>query len=361
MPLKNLLLDLRNVCDRIETHWQKYDYDSNEFYKIAYEHTTHLDLSPLGELKNLLLLMEEPNIASLQYTTSFSNLHFLLFDNRRFQIEVLNWWGLDINIHDHDFSGVQFQLRGNSLNTVYKFTEEERCGGLSLGALELTRAEIWQPGDRSLVLPGDSEPHTVFHLNVPTVSLLFRSCPTPRLGPQRNYFPPHLRGTYEVASPLQRKKLGALKLLAIGDPEQFRQSFRQMLPRQSHCEVLFLLLKLGEIVFRQENAVLLAEYARKGAIEEKIVRAVSYRRALEQFSDALRAGEGLSFPNKLASMVVAAAHDQTTFSTIVSSVRNHREYPLLEKALRELPENLSPQGAQALRRYLALFGVEIAL
>ncbi|MGH9995123.1 MAG: hypothetical protein ACRD4J_07800, partial [Nitrososphaeraceae archaeon] len=47
--------------------------------------------------------LQHPSVAILQQLSSLSDLYIRLYDNGRFWVEVLNWWSLDISIHDHDF------------------------------------------------------------------------------------------------------------------------------------------------------------------------------------------------------------------------------------------------------------------
>src|ERR1700744_3691045 len=104
------------VMPKIEKAWRRFDNNCAYFADIVYEHTRDLDLSPFGELSNLTRLLQDPSVASIQQASLFADFFFKLCDNGLFWIEVLNWWGSDINIHDHDFSGMQFQLKGDSLN-----------------------------------------------------------------------------------------------------------------------------------------------------------------------------------------------------------------------------------------------------
>src|SRR5690348_9352630 len=114
--MKNPCKDLWDACQDISDEWRKHDNDCAAFPDIVCSKTKGLDLSYFGELSNLVETLEDPHVAVLQTPSTFSDLYVQLFNNGRFHVEVLNWWRSDINIHDHDFSGVQFQLKGLSLN-----------------------------------------------------------------------------------------------------------------------------------------------------------------------------------------------------------------------------------------------------
>ena len=109
--MHNLYRDLEQAMSRIETKWQKENYSTEMFPEIAWEETSGFDFSPLGEINNQMKLMDMPGVRIQQKPSSFSDLYIQVFHNGRFMVEILNWWGGHVNVHDHDFSAVQFTQR----------------------------------------------------------------------------------------------------------------------------------------------------------------------------------------------------------------------------------------------------------
>ena len=225
------------VARSIEREWLAHDNDCDQFPGIVYRLTEKLDLSEFGDLSNLPALLQNPYTASLQRPSTFSDLYLKLYDNGRFWIEVLNWWGSDINVHDHNFSGVQFQLKGNSLNVGYHFDAKERMTNLNFGELSVVDAEIWKKVTARLSEPGTIAPHNVSHLDVPTVSLLIRTHPVLAYGHQWNYLAPGVTGNYGVADIIFRKKVGALRLLSKGPRDDFHRTVRKVLQSQTRRKI----------------------------------------------------------------------------------------------------------------------------
>ena len=280
--------DIQSLCSRIEDRWLKLNYASEDFYKVVWEETESFDLSPLGEVSNQMLLLDHPAVRLNQRSSTFSDLYFQLFNNGRFMIEVLNWSQAHVNVHDHDFSGVQFQLKGDSLNVVYDFAPKgERDGSLQFGSLSVREASIWKQGGRSVVRAGDVDPHGVFHLGRPTTSLLIRTLPTPRLGVQSNYFPT-LAAHYTVQTDIQRKKLTGLQLLMKQDRAGFRLCFQHFLETQSLCENFFMILKLGEGVFSEPYIDLIKGYAARGEKESQVVTSAALNNGIDFFKKLTR-------------------------------------------------------------------------
>ncbi|RYF48002.1 MAG: hypothetical protein EOO38_11050 [Cytophagaceae bacterium] len=245
--MKSLYTHLEEKMDLVERRWKDENFCADVFPDIVWDATHDLDLSALGEVSNQIKLLELPGVRFQQQRSTFSDLYIQVYHNGRFMIEILNWWGGHVNVHDHDFSSVQFQLKGSALNASYKFDVHERAGALRFGDLKLSNADLWQEGSRSLVRPGPTETHGVFHLGEPTTSLLIRTTPTPRYGAQSNYFP-SIAAHYYVANDIQRKKLTALGLLARKNELEFRANLAQLLKTQSVSENFFMLLKLGTMV-----------------------------------------------------------------------------------------------------------------
>lgn len=312
--------DLLETTQEIEAAWRATGNACEAFPDIVWELTAGLDLSPFGELANVPELLETAAISSLQIPSTFSDLYFKVYDNGRFWVEVLNWWGSDINVHDHNFSGVQFQVKGQSLNVTYRFDSEIATPGLSLGELSIVSAELWSEGDRSVVRPGTVAPHNVSHLSVPTVSLLIRTHPNAAYGGQNNYFAPDVAGNYSVADIIFRKKVGALRLLAKGNAGDFHLALRKVLAGHTHTDNLFTLLKLVDVIFDREHIGLLHEYAAQGEMETVILRAVALHRAQDFLTNAVKYVPSLTDKEILAVSALASAFSKSSLDEILCNL-----------------------------------------
>ncbi|MGE0528984.1 MAG: hypothetical protein AB7P49_18145, partial [Bdellovibrionales bacterium] len=292
-----------------------------------------------------------------QHRSTFSDLHFQAFHNGRFLVEILNWAGSHVNVHDHDFSGVQFQLKGSSLNVVYDFTPQEQVGALRFGTLKVRRAEFWRQGDRSVVRHGDLDPHGVFHLSHPTTSLLIRTVPTPRLGSQSNYFPT-LSAHYYVNNDVQRKKLTGLALLAEHSYADFQSHLEQFLASQSLAENFFMLLKLGDLILSERSAPILARYAERGTRESSVVKSVIYNTGIDFFKTRASFTLGVSATERLVASMIAATHSLDEFKVTVSALETVGTALPLRATLNSFLSKLSEGDQHRARNYLDLFGLE---
>ncbi len=349
--------DLTNACARIESKWLKYNYACEDFYKVAWEETENLDLSSLGFVANQMRLLDNPNVRYNQQLSTFSDLYFQLFNNGRFMIEILNWHGGHVNVHDHDFSAVQFQLRGDSLNVVYDFKDaKEQEGALRFGDLSVRHAEVWKEGSRSIVRAGNIDPHGVFHLARPTTSLLIRTLPTARLGSQSNYFPT-LAANYYVNTTVQRKRLTGLSLLWNEDQHEFKKLFSQFLDEQSLSENFFMMAKLGPRLFQGSCVDLVSKYAARGDKEARILSSVVYNNGIDFFKQKTNEFSSGTYEERLSLFAVAAATSQENLQKIQKGLSESGYYIDLDQHLKNFRTNLSLTDRQSAEKYLNLFGM----
>jgi hypothetical protein len=346
--------DILELASRIERQWLKFQYSSDDFYKIAWEQTENFDFGPLREVANQLDLLDEHFVRYVQQSSTFSDLYFKIFENGRFLIEVLNWSGSHVNVHDHDFSGVQFQLKGNALNVVYDFEVTESLGAVRFGDLRVRKAEILKEGGRSIVRHGALDPHAVSHLSSPTTSLLVRTLPTKRYGAQSNYFQT-LAAHYYVNTDLQRKKLTGLSLCAQHAREEFRRLLVKFLATQSLSENLFMLVKLGEMPFQEDFVGIVSDYAQRGEHESKVVKSVAYNNAIDFFKNLTRrlSDEG----EKLALFAVAASHGRDAYFKVEGDLAQRGVSLDTAAHLRSIGARLSSRERAMAGRYLEMFGL----
>ncbi len=92
-------------------------------------------------------------------------------------IQVLFWLEGTTAIHDHGFDGAFGVLQGSSLHVTYDFDTQEQIDKdrLALGELRPLDAEVLQPGAARRIESGPGFIHALFHLEMPTVSIVIRN------------------------------------------------------------------------------------------------------------------------------------------------------------------------------------------
>lgn len=352
------LAELSRICESIDKEWSIEDYKVDAFPQIAFDAASGFDFAPFGELGYLRGCLDLEQIQHLQDDSTFSDLYVRLFDNGRMWVEVLNWWGSDITLHDHDFSGIQVQLKGRSVNTVYDFSESLELSDLRFGGFTIKRVENWEPGSRSIVLPGRVERHNVCHLDVPTVSLLIRTAPYKHIGRQWNYFPPVLAASYDVASNTFRKNVKALRLVATRqEVSEFVALFDDFCTVASPRELLFAVIKMIDVLFEERYAEFLARFARH-PYGEAIILAASFYYFSEAMKGLQRSQQYAwedSEQKALASL--SASWDHETFKRIYQCAIGNSDAASTALVIEAIRNKLKGQDAKIYANALSAYGI----
>lgn len=349
---------LWSFCGRIEDEWKRKDHSVEAFPYIVEDLDAYhnCNLQAFSDLRTLRHSLDIPKVAEIQRLSSFSDVYYRLFDNGRFWVEVLNWWGSDINIHDHDFSAVQYQLKGSALNVEYDFSPHGKPKeDVVIGEYSVREAALWRPGQYSIVQPGRIAPHNICHIDRPTVSLLIRTHPHPEFGPQWNYFPPGVASSYGVADAVFRKNIKSLRLLAAHDEASFREAVADFARDRSASQRLFAAIKMVDILFDEKFS---SELFHLLGDDEKLIRSVSYFRVMEEIKFFKNVAT-LSFDEKVALSIVGTAYDADSLEDVCQSVfgksAEHSVLPNLVTALGSVGQTERLRIA----RVLALYGLDV--
>lgn len=291
-----MMQSIERLAAAIEADWKKADYSCYRFSEIALRELKKHDLVGKFSFSTLNRLLDEAAIRNIQIASEFSELHFKLFDNGRFYVEVLNWWDKDTSIHDHGFAGVLLQLEGTALNALYSFENESEVLSQTLrfGSVKLIGAELSRKGDVRVIPYGRAEKHAVTHIERPTISLIVRTHPVADISPQLNYFPPSVLANHSASDIPLNKRVKYFKLLAEMDAAQFKSQLLETLEQSSHTESFWLLMKLGGLIFKPGRVELLRDWAgvcappQERATREKIIAAVAARKSSQFIVDRVK-------------------------------------------------------------------------
>lgn len=210
---------------QIERAWVERSYEEEIFPEIAREalerNPPHEHVQPaeiidwvFGSTHELL----QPN------GPLFGEPPVMLFQAPRFYIEALFWLAGTTDIHQHAFSGVFAVLAGSSVHSHWSFLPERVINSrLLCGRLERVSTEILKPGGIRLIRPGDQLIHQLFHLDLPSVTVVIRTTHEPRYKPQYKYLLPGLAIDHEDSDGLRTRRLLFLDGMARGHMAGLRE------------------------------------------------------------------------------------------------------------------------------------------
>jgi hypothetical protein len=207
---------------RIEEAWRRADYDEARFPGIATEALAAA--SPASSIDHAAVLDWVFEAHALPHQddleAKFGHPPITVFAGRRFYIQVLMWLEGSTSIHRHGFSGAFQLLDGTSLHARYRFDPRRRVSSRMLvGDLRLDRAELLAKGD---VVPITNDLiHALFHLEVPSATVVVRTYAEDEAAPQYDYRPPCLALDPFDRDPVLIRKLQALAFARRADPARF--------------------------------------------------------------------------------------------------------------------------------------------
>lgn len=148
----------------------------------------------------------------------------MLFQAPRFYVEALFWLSGTTAIHEHGFSGAFAVLAGGSVHSHWRFIPERTVNSRMLcGRLERVSTEILRPGGMRPIHSGSRLIHQLFHLEVPSVTIVIRSYVDRNRLPQYEYLLPGLAIDPEDREPLRTRRLMFLEGMAREQIEGLRK------------------------------------------------------------------------------------------------------------------------------------------
>jgi hypothetical protein len=231
----------KSLGECIEQRWLQSSHDEEAFARIAQE---ALCQSPPAENVTASSIIDwifngSHSFRQPQYTVNFGEPPVMLFQGSRFYIEALFWFSGTTAIHEHSFSGVFAVLAGSSVHSHWRFAPGRVINSRMIcGRLERVSTEILREGDQRTIQAGDRLIHQLFHLDLPSVSLVIRTYSERRHLPQYSYLPPGLAIDREDGDELRGRRLNLLDSMARGQLDGLLK-YSRMLIESDDLEALF--------------------------------------------------------------------------------------------------------------------------
>jgi hypothetical protein len=173
--------------------WKKRNFSLAEFPAIA---TGILKERPPADYVDIEVLMQDflfNDEQPFQTQSGFGQPELVVFDDPRFYIQVLFWMEGTTDIHQHEFSGAFHVMRGSSIHAEFEFAKPQAISThFRVGDLRMKGIELLETGSTVPIVSGREHIHSLFHLNMPSLSVVVRTHHDPGTGPQFTYLPPHV-------------------------------------------------------------------------------------------------------------------------------------------------------------------------
>jgi hypothetical protein len=226
--------------ERIEQAWLDHSYNEEIFAQLVIDALKNEPPSEHLKAEDVIDWVFSPRQPFRQPVGNlFGEPPVMLFQAPRFYIEALFWLSGTTAIHEHAFSGVFAVLAGSSVHSHWHFKPERTINSRMLcGSMERVSTEILHPGGMRPIYSGDRLIHQLFHLEMPSVTLVVRTYEERHHLPQYQYLPPGLAVDPEDRDGLRTRRLIFLDKMAQGQlgglPEHARK-----LAREGDLETLY--------------------------------------------------------------------------------------------------------------------------
>lgn len=216
----------RELGERVEAAWLARGYDEDLFPSLVLE---ILASSPPHErvgLEEIADWVFDPHPAFRQPSGQklFGEPPVMLYQGPRFYIEALYWFSGTTEIHEHAFSGAFAVLAGSSVHSHWRFTPYRHVNSrMRCGRLDRVSTEILTPGGMRPIDAGDRLIHQLFHLELPSVTIVVRTYGDRHRLPQLRYMPPGLAIDTDDFDPNRARRILLLDGMARGHMEGLRK------------------------------------------------------------------------------------------------------------------------------------------
>jgi hypothetical protein len=350
-----------HLGELIQVSWHAANFERSQFPEIASQALRQLRIQNEYSCFDLLELAasNNPGLSPLQVESLFGDFQYVPYRNGRFYIELLFWMNGTTTVHDHAFSGAFMLLQGRSIATTFSFRERERVNqNLRLGTLKAEHTQVLAPGDVSPIHSGRSLIHSVFHLDVPSITLVVRTAQDDESLPQFDYCGSGIAQSGDITQG-EAKTIQALRMMAALDSATFEQHAKEMIRRANRVQrywlfrSLFLDIKaLGEDEFAELAAELGSDF-------ESFVPSLQEEAAGHEIARARALIPDANARSLLA--ILAVSRDATMFRTLCAQIFPSGFGASLNALLVEMgaPEDLLEPCLHLSNRFLAGHPVDL--
>lgn len=237
----------QELGQRVEDAWRVRGYDEESFPELVLEELANRPAVHHVGVTDIIEWLFGPHQAFGQPSDPklFGEPPVMVFSGPRFYIEVLFWRSGTTSIHQHSFSGVFTVLAGSSVHSHWRFTPERVVNSRMLGGrLERIATEILQRGSMCPIRSGDRLIHQLFHLDLPSVTVVVRTYADRHRLPQYRYMPPGLAVDTDDRDATRVRRLMFIDGMARGQIEGLEKYARMLVENGDVASIYHMFLAL---------------------------------------------------------------------------------------------------------------------
>lgn len=257
------MLTFASLGTVISERWARANFDEKAFPSIAADTLAQQRIDQHLSILELVRWYLSEHALPYQDASTFGQPSLTVFRSRGFQIDVLFWLDSTTTIHQHGFSGAFQVLSGSSIHSQYVFDVRTRINSsFLLGDLRLQSLSQLKRGDIHPIVAGPAFVHALFHLDMPSVSLVVRTDYEREELPQYSYRPPSIALDPFTDDHVRQRRLRLLRSLAIIDPTEWKHRLIVAAQESDFESLFYILLSTSQTQAGWDSVPQLVELAR---------------------------------------------------------------------------------------------------
>lgn len=234
----------QKLGDEVERQWRDANYDEAKLPTIAKDALISADIPSKLTAWDVLEWTLKQNTLPPQKDVrgNFGDPPITLFVGPRFHIDVYFWFDGTTAIHQHGFSGAFQVLLGSSIHSWYEFEREAVINTFAeTGKMSLKVCELLEVGATQEIWGGRQYIHSLFHLDLPSATIVVRTSGSPLDLPQYSYHKPGLAADPFFERDEITKKLQTISaLIRVNRPDTDEQISNLLKQGDLHSSFLYL-------------------------------------------------------------------------------------------------------------------------
>lgn len=210
----------QNLGNSVLARWREENFSLQAFPGIAVEELQKSDPADHVDLQKFLHEFLLDDTQPSQTESGFGEPEIIVYENPRFYIQLLFWMEGTTAIHQHEFSGAFHVMAGSSIHAQFAFENDFAITPyFRVGDLKMREIALLEKGCTVPIVSGRTCIHSLFHLDMPSITVVVRTQHDPGTGPQFNYLPPHVAYDPVFSDPLMLRRRQVLDVLeSLQDP-----------------------------------------------------------------------------------------------------------------------------------------------
>lgn len=168
---------LIELAKKLDNQFKEDNYDVYNFHNLAAKALEEVNEDDISIDKIIDVLDRGPFSQQFIIDDKFGEPSITIYKSEEIVLDILMWTSSDTNIHSHGFTGAFRTMKGETIQAIYKTKNTFKAPYEEMIEDEVTLKELkfLRVGAIQKIPSGISFMHKSYHVEIPTINLLFRT------------------------------------------------------------------------------------------------------------------------------------------------------------------------------------------